>query len=608
MNEEDNKTQSPLLVGSVCSGIEAASMAFMPLGMQFVFYSEIEKFPSEVLKQRHPEVPNLGDMTKFKNWPEKCGCPRAEFTGQNKTITIDGIKLKIYVCKKCEGIRIDVLIGGTPCQSFSVAGLRKGLLDPRGNLALTFLAIVERYQPTWVVWENVPGVHSSWSDVAAHPAAETNLDALRAAIEACRNAGLDPGTEYGAGEFEEVDQSSDFDCFLAGLEELRYGTATRIFDAQYFGVAQRRERVFVIGHLGGQWQRAAAVLFERESLRGDPAPRRETGKGTTHGISPYLEASGRGFERTGETRGQDPVIAEVCGTITKNYATHHGRTAGANGGVVPGQLIPIDMQQAIKNGKVSGNGMGIGKPGDPAYTVNASNHHAVAIAFAQNTRDEVREIKGNISGALGSEPGMKQQTYVAIPLQEVSKRTGKSTDDKRFGIGIGKDGDAMYTLQAGSEHGVAVPIGIDGGETGFARSANPSHSGDKGDGGVNTTLVVELAGTLRSHLRNNSNPGTEAQMLVAHTLLSFSSTEAGHSARAGDQGTPLIPLKMAVRRLTPRECERLQGFPDDYTLIIIRGKPAADGPRYKALGNSMAVPNIAWIGKRILLIHGMEVA
>lgn len=681
-----------LRVGSICSGIEAASEAWKTLqvgglGMEFVFYSEIEPFPCAVLKQRHPEVPNLGDMTKFKDWPN-------------------------YEKKPDGSGGIDIIIGGTPCQSFSVAGLRRGLSDPRGNLALTFLAIVERYQPTWVVWENVPGVHSSWSDVSKSEASEEFRYALEEARRACFNAGLDASPEFDAGGFEEVMQSNDFDCFLAALGQLGYGTATRIFDAQYFRVAQRRERVFVVGHLGGQWQRAAAVLFERESLRGDPPPRRETGKR----IAPSV-TSGPPFSRTGNERteteslvettgtlsartkgggglGTDfdcsSCIPEVTGTLTKNYATHHGRTAGANGRVVQGQVIPINMQAAAKTGKKSPNMLGIGELGDPAMTVNASDQHAVA-----------------------------------IPLQEVSKRTGKSTDDPRAGIGIGKEGDPSFTLQSGAQHGVA--IGIDGTDIGFARSANPSHSGDKGDGGVNTTLVAEVSPpiksnmydnsdpkyqasmlvadvspTLRSNPRNNSNPNSNADMLVAiqednqngvslreiagslrsdapgsqpcgtlalvaHAL----KAEGGDASEDGTgRGTPLVPevtgavsskwskgsggpsgdeaynliasspegvsgfqssqsgvrevdthatldanngsrrhngvvQQMAVRRLTPRECERLQGFRDDYTLITWRGKPACDGRRYKAIGNSMAVPVIKWIGEQILKIHAL---
>lgn len=184
--------------GSVCSGIEAATVAWDSLGWEPVFFSEIEPFPCAVLAHHYPTVPNLGDMNKFKEWPDAT---------------------------------IDVLVGGTPCQSFSVAGLRKGLDDPRGNLMLTYLAIANKYRPKWLVWENVPGVLSS-------------------------NGGR------------------DFAALLRGMAECGYGFAYRILDAQYFGVAQRRRRVFVVGCFGS-WQSAAAVLFERHSLQGNTPPRRE---------------------------------------------------------------------------------------------------------------------------------------------------------------------------------------------------------------------------------------------------------------------------------------------------------------------------------------------
>jgi DNA (cytosine-5)-methyltransferase 1 len=183
---------------SVCSGIEAATVAWHPLGWQAAAFSEIEPFPAAVLAHHYPAVPNLGDMTQFKEWPDAT---------------------------------VDILVGGTPCQSFSVAGLRKGLDDPRGNLMLTYGAIAARYRPRWLVWENVPGVLSS-------------------------NRGRDFGT------------------FLGMLAQLGYGFAYRVLDAQFFGVPQRRRRVFVVGYLG-DWRVAAAVLFERHSLSGDSAPSRE---------------------------------------------------------------------------------------------------------------------------------------------------------------------------------------------------------------------------------------------------------------------------------------------------------------------------------------------
>ena len=194
---------------SVCSGIESASVAWNPLGWEAVGFSEIDPFPCAVLAHHYPDVPNFGDLTRYKEWPD---------VGP-----------------------IDILVGGTPCQSFSVAGLRAGMADPRGNLALVFLGLVDHLRPRWVVWENVPGVLSS-------------------------NGGR------------------DFGAFLGGLGECGYGFAYRVLDAQYFGLAQRRKRVFVVGHLGS-WQRAAAVLLERAGLRGDPAPCREAGEGVAAPIA-----------------------------------------------------------------------------------------------------------------------------------------------------------------------------------------------------------------------------------------------------------------------------------------------------------------------------------
>ncbi|WP_081061586.1 DNA cytosine methyltransferase [Burkholderia multivorans] len=356
-----------LRFGSVCSGIEAASCAWHPLGWKTEFVSEIEPFPSAVLAHHYPTVPNLGDMTKFKEWPDAA---------------------------------IDLLVGGTPCQSFSVAGLRKGLADPRGNLMLTYLAIAERYAPRWLVWENVPGVLSS-------------------------NRGRDFGT------------------FLGGLAELGYGFAYRVLDAQFFGVAQRRRRVFVVGHLG-DWRRAAAVLFERESLLGHPAPRRET----RQGVAPTLSARTKG----GGGLGTD---FELDGGLI------HAIQAGA-------------LRQNVNSGPD-----GVGVQADIAYTLEA-RAEVQAVAFAENSRAELR-LEGG-------------------------------------------DGQRVGAISTGG-----------------------------------------------------GKPG---------------------------QGVPMIATD-AVRRLTPRECERLQGFPDDYTLINVRGKPAADGPRYKALGNSMAIPVMSWLGQRIQMVEDL---
>ena len=196
---EARVTGAPFTYGSVCSGIEAASVAWEPLGWKAAFFSEIEAFPRAVLAHRWPGVKCHGDFTTIR---EKQYDP------------------------------VDLLVGGTPCQSFSVAGLRGGLADERGNLALEYLRLAGRLRPSWLLWENVPGVLSS-------------------------NGGR------------------DFGAFLGGLGQLGYGFAYRVLDAQYFGLAQRRKRVFVVGYLG-DWRRAAAVLFEPTSLRRDTPPRQKT--------------------------------------------------------------------------------------------------------------------------------------------------------------------------------------------------------------------------------------------------------------------------------------------------------------------------------------------
>ena len=215
--------------GSVCSGIEAATQAWHGLGWEPAFFSDIEKFPVAVLQHHYPDVPCHGDFTTIKD--DEYGA-------------------------------IDLLVGGTPCQSFSVAGLRGGMDDDRGNLALEFLRLAQRKTPKWLVWENVPGVLSS-------------------------NGGR------------------DFGSFLGALAEIGYGFAYRVLDAQYFGVAQRRRRVFVVGYLG-DWRRAAAVLFEREGLLGNPAPSREEGEKVAPAVT-----TGPPFSRTGNERVECEAIVPM---------------------------------------------------------------------------------------------------------------------------------------------------------------------------------------------------------------------------------------------------------------------------------------------------------
>ena len=375
---------------SVCSGIEAATVAWHHMGWKPVGFSEIEKFPSQVLAHHYPDVTNFGNMTKYKEWQ------------------IDGT--------------VGLLVGGTPCQSFSVAGLRKGLEDPRGNLALTYVGILDKFRPKWFVWENVPGVLSS-------------------------NGGR------------------DFGSFLGALAELGYGWAYRVLDAQNFGVAQRRKRVFVVGYFGG-WEFAAKVLFESESLSGDIKQSRKEKQEVTRNFIPSvancLQTTSNDYSRADgfnmiayENHGTDSRIKEVLisPTVTARWGTG-------------GNNVPLAMQGNLI-GRDAGGPQGIGvSDSNTMYTLTKTDVHAVA--FAQNQLGEIRE--NNIFNTLNT----------------------------------------------------------------------------------------------------NSN--------------------------ASGRNTPLLRQDMSVRRLTEVECERLQGFPDNYTNIR---ENCPSGARYKALGNSMAVPVMRWIWESI---------
>ena len=382
---------------SVCSGIEAASVAWESLGWTPVAFAEIEKFPSKVLAHHYPGVANLGDMTKFREWD-------------------------------IERDAVDVLVGGTPCQSFSVAGLRKGLDDPRGNLALTFIAMVEHFKPEWVIWENVPGVLSSSG-------------------------------------------GRDFGSFLGALGNIGYGWAYRVLDAQYFGVPQRRRRVFVVAHSSGDSRRAAEVLFEPESLRGDSTKSNRTGKETSYTFTSSLGIGS----------------AKVSGTLCALDGPNGVSDQYAN----EAKLIVMADGQA--NASISTN--------EIAPTLNSSIENPIV---AYNTLVSETSHCVLASGGQRNDP----HTETMIPVM------------------------------------------------------HPAHAFNHQSGGDMRGIDLREYPQLQAH----------QQTSVLHG--------------------------MAVRRLTPTECERLQGFPDGYTNIM---PETPDGPRYKALGNSMAVPVMRWIGSRIAL-------
>lgn len=370
---------------SLFSGIETASVAWEGLGWEPVCFAELDEFPSAVLAHRYPEVPNVGDVTKvdWKRYKGKC----------------------------------DVVVGGSPCQSFSVAGKREGLQGESG-LMYEYIRAIRDIRPAWFLWENVPGALSSEGGEA-------------------------------------------FRQLLSEMDELGYGMAWRVLDAQFFGVAQRRRRVFLVGHLGAC--HPAEVLFEPESLRGDYPSSREK-----------REALAAAARRSPESAG---------------FKFHQGAGAGS---------IGFEVEQS------------------PTCTADWHNPGVLTVD----------------AGCLNPEDPQSKRIF---------------TPD----------------------------------------SCGPTLSSGTGEGMNIQPSVLCMAD-------DNAKAAIDKDMCG--------------SLKVGGMPPAIAVGGMTVRRLTPRECERLQGFPDDWTKIPYRGRPAdecPDGPRYKAIGNSMAVPVMRWIGERMDFMEGL---
>lgn len=479
---------------SLCDGIGAAHEASKELKWTCVGASEIAPFPIAVVKERHPEVKHLGDMTKHENWNIE---------------------------------QPDLICGGTPCQSFSVAGLRGGLADPRGNLALVFLGIVDRHRPRWVVWENVPGVYSATSHEAPDP------DQPGLPLDVVRDQDVVESDSYDA------DEDHAFACFLAGLQELGYGVQYRTFDAQYFGVAQRRNRVFVVGYLG-DWRPATAVLLEPQNMSGNPPPSRRKGEG------PAGTLAGGARERGGHSLDDIPLVGNPL--LARHNVTH-----GDVDTLVPEVANPLTARMH----------KGVNTTMDEGQTM-------VPVAWKMRGGGNGTGERG---GAVGTQGGVGY---------------------------LGQD-ECAFTLSTTEDQMVAVPYNI------HAANSNAM----VGPGDADAAIPTEVSRSLDTAGFAPNQGGTVVAVPFAFKPAHFTRDKDGApadiapplscEADKGDQEA-VVCQQMAVRRLTPRECERLQGFPDDYTMIHWRGKHAEwcpDGPRYKALGNSWAVPNVRWIFRRI---------
>jgi len=589
---------------SVCSGIEAASVAWEKLGWKPVAFSEIEPFPSAVLNHHWPEVPNLGDMTKYESW--KFEEP------------------------------IDVLVGGTPCQAFSVAGLRKGLADPRGGLSLTFVNIADHFNPKWILWENVPGVLSS---------RDNGFGCFLGALAGEDGELKPPGEKW-----------ADAGCVYGPKRSI----AWRCLDAQYFGVAQRRKRCFLVACPRDQGD-PAKVLFEWEGLRRDTAPSRETRKGIATNVAPSLTASNdpsRSPQSSEVTQQVNAVLeAELYGGCVGAIDTECGGGKLTNQTVRAGHLLPSIVSPTITQCKGSRGGcsseaiseitavqqatafrmQAFGEYTDDgsASTMKARDYKdatdlvasPIVIDRAAFNQGQNAQYKPHIAHSETMDSLVARGPHaVAIPIHDQATRNagkrGDKQDGKGNGLGIGKPGDPCPTLTKGDKHAVLYenhpndsrvtgPLdvapscvsryGTGGGNVPLVQEAIAFEPGIASREGNESRFVKEMSPTLRKEMGDN-------QVAVAvdcynKTINHTSQTLSSSASDINHTGGVINPAdRMAVRRLTPKECERLQGFPDEHTLIPWRGKPAdqcPDGPRYKALGNSMAVPCMEWIGNKI---------
>jgi DNA (cytosine-5)-methyltransferase 1 len=607
--------------GSVCSGIEAVTVAWHDLGFIPAFFSEIEPAARAVLAHRWPGVPLHGDFT-----------------------TIGGDEYGA----------IDLLVGGTPCQSFSVAGLRGGLADDRGNLALAYLRLAQRKRPKWLVWENVPGVLSS-------------------------------------------DGGRDFGAILGGMVELGYGVAYRVLDAQHFGVPQRRRRVFAVGYLG-DWRRAAAVLFERHSLQGHSPPRRQPGQRAAVPIAAGSDR-GSGYRLDADTA-DNLIVQDIANCLTRrmhkgiNTTMDEGQTliatsltasrsstqcpnedttlvatgrcgevaatlqagVGGNGNAGNGSeaIVAVAHSLRAEGFDASEDGTGRGTPLVPvAYRVHAEYSTAMVGNGAANVADPVEVARtidscGGYATNQGGNVVLQPVSFTGgasdiITREDIAQPvTGRNGDPGMIAFNLrGREGgaqpeadpDNLAAMRAASGGSSRSYLAFDTTQITSAenysnpRPGDPCHPLAAGAHPPAVAFAQNSRDEVRLHGGDGqtdgalaAEPGMKQTCYVAFDVLGLPASEV---ARETDVHTPLrarVPGQLenstvtmvmpstAVRRLTPRECERLQGFPDDYTLVPYRGGMMADGPRYKCLGNSMAVPVVRWIGQRILMVEALGAA
>ena len=438
-------------VGELFAGIGGFGLAAQRAGFDLAWACEIDDFASRVYEARFPMMPVHPDVRDF------------------------------------EGVSVDCITAGFPCQDLSIAGKRKGLVGERSGLFWEIVRIAGRLRPRWLLLENVPGLFSSH-------------------------------------------QGRDFETVLAALDELGYGVSWRVLDAQFFGVPQRRRRVFIVGHLGSSCP--AEVLFEPEGVPGDSPKGREARAGITQSLTRSL---GRG--------GADDNDAQGGLLVTGTLSAEHGRNRGLGNENESDLVVIEDVGR-----KMSGDGrVGAGVRTDGiCYTHQAGTRHAIARPLtATSYKGHDEDTDTIVTAATLVNPGRQWNSPQNLPNLVTHSLRAEGADASEDGTGRGTPIVPVYAI--GSHAGAA-----DGEVT------NRSHASG---GPVGSNISEGLAYSLR---------GGRKQSIV----------------------------ETRPRRLTPRECERLQGFPDDWTLI----EGASDSARYRALGNAVAVPCVEWILRRLMAV------
>lgn len=576
---------------SVCSGVEAASLAWMPLGWDAAWFSEIEPFPCEVLKQRFPGVPNLGDMTKIKVENLENGDQR--FTnGSRADVIVPG--------------GVDLLVGGTPCQGFSIAGKKGGLQDDRSVLCLTFCKLLADMRPQWFVWENVPGVFST-----------------------------------GGGE--------DFKAFLGAIDEIGYHVAWRVLDAQYVrvdgfprAVPQKRRRVFVIGHLGG-WEYPAEVLFEPSSLSWDSPPCRIKGKGFTANAERSVGNASRDIsEYTARYSSYGEIkLSDVAGTIKTNSSSC-GNSSG-NFVFWNGENVSTTLTEAFADDRMPDKGKlpcvvqsnthgneqivcvhGSQDPccnSDHANSVQLNNGLENVVCYAASGFGQ--KVKSDVSATISSDHDDRVTGNNAVLIQErigyypsqhqVPKESETPTLKTDNCSGIRGDTPLVQECYSVDRRNQSLDKEV-------SNTLNTCNGGDnyntvmesigfepgiaKRDGSY-SRFTEEFCGTIRSNMGDNQPAVAIAENIIGRKVENGGNGTGVQEELAYTQnasGVMGLANHATVRRLLPVECERLMGFPDNWTKIPWKGKSAdecPDSPRYKACGNSMCVNVMRWIGMRI---------